>query len=80
MGQVGQHLHRQALAAVHAVGKIGQLAHLPARFPLGNAAGRHPAKARRCKAQHAADDAKHVVGGVHNVVRARYLDAAALSS
>ena len=80
MGQVGQHLHRQALAAVHAVGKVGQLAHLPARFPLGNAAGRHPAKARRGKAQHAADDAKHIVGGVHSVVRARHQDAAALSS
>ena len=65
---------------VHAVGVVGKLAHLSARLHPGCTTGRHPAKARRGKAQHAADDAQHVVGGVHNVVRARHQDAAALSS
>ena len=65
---------------VHTVGVVGKLAHLPARLHPGCTTGRHPAKARRGKAQHAADDAQHVVGGVHNVVRARHQDAAALSS
>ena len=65
---------------VHAVGVVGKLVHLSARLHPGCTTGRHPAKARRGKAQHAADDAQHVVGGVHNVVRARHQDAAALSS
>ena len=65
---------------VHAVGVVGKLAYLSARLHPGCTTGRHPAKARRGKAQHAADDAQHVVGGVHNVVRARHQDAAALSS
>ena len=80
VGQVGQHRNRQALMVVHAVGVVGKLAHLSARLHPGCTTGRHPAKARRGKAQHAADDAQHVVGGVHNVVRARHQDAAALSS
>ena len=78
MGQVGQHLHRQALAAVHAVGKVGQLAHLPARFPLGNAAGRHPAKAGRDKSQCTADDAQCVVSRIGKQIRALHQHGAIL--
>ena len=78
--EVGQHPNRKALVVVGGIRKIGELPQLLSSFHPGGTTGRHPAKARRGKAQHTADDAKHVVGGVHNVVRARHQDAAVLSS
>ena len=79
VGQVCQHLHRKPLLYVQLFGCICKRPQLFRSRKAACTSGDHRAKARRGKAQHAADDAQHVVGCVHNVVRARHQDAAALS-
>ena len=78
--EVGQHPDRKALVVVGGIRKIGELPQLLSGFHPGGTTGRHPAKARRGKGQRAADDAQRVVGGVHNVVRARHQHTAVLRS
>ena len=78
--EVGQHPNRKALVVVGGVRKVGELPQLLPGLHPGRTAGRHPAKARRGKGQHAADDAQRVVGGVHEGVRARHQHTAVLHS
>ena len=59
MGQVGQHLHRQAVLIVLALGGIGQQPQLFGGRQPGGTGGDHRAKAAGDKGQHIARDLQH---------------------